>query len=147
MYDYRRMTERQREQIVENRRAHGYPLHKPPHHQLGEGWYFISAACFEHKHHFSSAAELTALTNRLLEALVRASLLLAGWVVMPNHYHLLVKVLKLCELGNALGKVHGRSAHYVNQRDETPGQQVWYKYSDRKIRSERHWYTCLPTSR
>ena len=85
MYDYRRMTPQQRLAIVEARRASGLPLHKPPHLKLGAGWYMISAATYEHRHHFPAAGELTALQRRLFEAMDRISAPCAGWVVMPNH--------------------------------------------------------------
>src|SRR5262249_42916242 len=49
----------------------------------------------------------------------------------------------LSAVGKALGPVHGRSSHYANQRDRTPGRQVWDKFSDRKVRSERHFWACL----
>ncbi len=143
MYQYRRMTSGQRRAVVEERRARGFPLHKPPHLRSGEGWYFISAATYEHRHRFTASGELTALERRLLEACGEARIPCAGWVVMPNHYHLLVEVEGLAALGTSLGRVHGRSARYVNRRDGTAGRRVWYKYSDRKVRSERHYWTCL----
>ena len=143
MYDYRRMTPEQRRAIVEARRASGFPLHKPPHPNLGDGWYLISAATYEHRHQFPAPGELTALQRRLAEARDQISAPCAGWVVMPNHYHLLVQVAGLSLLGKALGAVHGRSARYANRRDGTAGRQVWYKYSDRKVRGERHFWTCL----
>ena len=143
MYDYRRMTPEQREQVVETRRSRGYPLHKPPHQDLGSGWYLITGATFEHRHLFTQPSELTALQHRLLEAMTSACLPCAGWVVMPNHYHLLLQTGRMAEVGKVLGPVHGRSGHYANLRDQTPGRKVWYKYTDRKIRSERHYWTCL----
>ncbi|NQU22616.1 MAG: transposase [Candidatus Nealsonbacteria bacterium] len=143
MYEYRRMTPQQRKAAVEERGALGFPWHRPPHPESEEGWYLISAASYEHQHHFQSPAELTALKRRLLEALGGLSLPCAGWVVMPNHYHLLTRVPELSVLGRALGAVHGRSSRYANQRDRTPGRRVWFKYSDRKVRSQRHYYTCL----
>ena len=132
MYEYRRMTSEQRNAVVQARRARGYPLHKPPHLALGE-----------HRHHFAAPAELNALERRLLDALVEVAAPCAGWVVMPNHYHLPVQVGVMSTLGKALGRVHGRSARYVNLRDAARGRQVWYKYTDRKVRSERHFWTCL----
>jgi putative transposase len=143
MYDYRRMTLSERQAIVEYRRVRGFPLHKPPHLNLGPGWYFITAATFEHHPHFADPRELTALERRLLEALRSAELPCAAWVVLPNHYHALVEAPKLSVVGGAVGSVHGRSGRYANVRDGTPGRQVWYKLSDRKVRSERHFWACL----
>jgi len=143
VYDYRRMTPEQRMAVVESRRARGFPWHKPPHPNLGPGWYFITAATFEHRMHFQKSNELSALESRLLDALRQANFTCGGWVVLPNHYHMLVQAPSAAKIGKALGPVHGRSAHYANRRDNTTRRQVWYKLSDRKIRSERHYWTCL----
>jgi putative transposase len=143
VYDYRKMTRAQRESILAERNARKYPLHKPPHLELGQGWYLITGACFEHRHHFSASNELTALTGRLLEAFANAKLPVAAWVVMPNHYHLLTKLNTAKDAGSAIGPVHGRSGRYVNQRDNVSGRKVWFKYSDRKMRSDRHFWTTI----
>src|SRR5262245_2337808 len=143
MYDYRRMTPEERQAIVQLRKKRGFPWHKPPHPAQGEGWYFITGATYEHRPHFSAPVELTALERRLLEAFAESHLSCGGWIVFPNHYHALVHAPDLAVVGKALGSVHGRSARYANKRDGAPGRQVWYKYSDRKVRSERHYWACL----
>ena len=145
MYDYRRLTTEQQVEVVAHRVSRGLPWHKPPHPDYGSGWYFITAACYEHQHYFREPNELTALQRRLFEALAEAHCECGGWVVLPNHYHLLIKLtdIKLSGFGRAIGKVHGRSALYANRRDAAPGRHVWYKFSDRKIRSERHFWACL----
>jgi putative transposase len=143
MYLYRRMTPEQRLEVVELRRSRRFPLHKPPHLNLGEGWYLISAATFEHRPHFAVPKELSALEYRLLEAFSTAGVPCAGWVVLPNHYHAFVNAVSPRAVGQAIGPVHGRSARYANRRDDTPGRQVWYKFTDRKVRSERHYWACL----
>jgi len=48
-YDYRRMTEEERQQAVELRRERHYPLHAPPHPFRNEGCYLLTAANYEHK--------------------------------------------------------------------------------------------------
>src|SRR5262245_22522216 len=143
MYEYRRMTREQRQAVVDERRSRGFPLHKPPHPEQGPGWYFITAATFEHRSHFAQPRELTALQNRLLEALNHGRFPCAAWGVLPDHYHLLVETTSLAKLGRAIGPVHGRSSHYANTRDKTRGRQVWYKFNDRLVQSERHFWTCL----
>jgi putative transposase len=143
MYAYRRMTPQQRKAVVAERISHGRPWHKPPHLKAPEGWYFISAACYEHRLQFTDPAELTALQRRLFKAFAEAGCSCASWVVMPNHYHALLKIDSFKNFGKAIGLAHGRSSFYANQRDGTAGRQVWYKYVDRAIRSERHFWACL----
>ncbi len=143
MYDFRRMSEVDRRKVIAERKTRNFPLHRPPHLELGKGWYFITAACFEHRHHFQKSNELTALTRRLLAGFNDAEISVGGWVVLPNHYHLLVDVKCLKDVGRVVGPVHGRAGQYANLRDKTPGRKVWFKYADRKIRSKRHYLTCL----
>lgn len=83
------------------------------------------------------------MEHRLLEALSEAELSCAAWVILPNHYHLLVLADSLASVGKAIGRVHGRSSRYANLRDGTAGRQVWYKYSDRKMRSDRHFWATM----
>ncbi|MFM9965822.1 MAG: REP-associated tyrosine transposase [Planctomycetaceae bacterium] len=145
MYDYRQLTPEQRVEVVAHRISRSFPWHKPPHPDFGNGWYFITGTCYEHKHHFREPSELTEIQHRLFEAIAESHCECGGWVVLPNHYHLLVKLtdINLAGFGRAIGKVHGRSGLYANRRDNTPKRQVWFKYSDRKIRSERHYWACL----
>ncbi|MGQ9681052.1 MAG: hypothetical protein ACUVX9_00790 [Anaerolineae bacterium] len=39
--------------------------------------------------------------------------------------------------------VHGLTARCWNQEEDRSGRQVWYRYSDRAIRSDRHYYVSL----
>jgi putative transposase len=39
--------------------------------------------------------------------------------------------------------VHGPAARHWNLEDDTLGRKVWYRFADRAIRSERHYYTTL----
>jgi putative transposase len=143
MYDYRRMTTEERTATVAHRRARGFPLHKPPHFPRELGWYLVTAATYEHRPYFGATNELRALETRLLEAFASANIPCAGWVVLPNHYHALIHTNDLNRVGNAIGPIHGRSSRYVNSRDKTPGRRVWYKFNDRRMRSERHFWASL----
>ena len=137
------MTQAQREAIVIERLKRGFPAHRPPHPDLGAGWYLLTAATFEHRRHFVSSDELTALSLRIVEGFRSINSCVAAWIVLPNHYHVLAELDSLSQVGQMLGKIHGRSSRYANQRDATPGRKVWYKYSDRKIRNQRHYNTAL----
>ncbi len=64
MYDYRRLAPEQRIEVVKHRVSRGFPWHRPPHPDYGNGWYFITGACYEHQHHFREPDELTALQRR-----------------------------------------------------------------------------------
>ena len=69
---------------------------------------------------------------------------LFGWTVLPNHYHVLLGIGVFDDLPPALKKPHGATAREWNTADGVVGKRrVWYRFSDRKIRNENHFYRAL----
>ncbi|MCS6844463.1 MAG: hypothetical protein NZ528_09125 [Caldilineales bacterium] len=138
------MTPEERQQVVEQRRALGYPLHAPPHPNRDEGRYLITAANFEHALIMASPQRLTEFEARLLDALAGIEATVYAWVILPNHYHVLLAVLTLNQISDALQELHGKTSREWNLADGRTGQRkVWYKFSDRWIRNDRHFYRAL----
>ncbi len=143
MYEYRRLTLQQREELVQERLARGYPSHSPPHPVRDQLFYLLTASCYEHALHMRSPQRRQQALDALFEAFVMRGLELRAWAVLPNHYHLLAHVSDLSVVGETLRFVHGPTARQWNLEDGVTGRKVWYRYSDRAIRSERHYYTTL----
>lgn len=143
-YEYRQMTPEERAVVVEERRQRGYPLHAPPHPYREGGWYCITAVNYEHAHILEPAARRTAFEDQLLTELDAAQVGIGSWVILTNHYHCLVNVESLDHLSAVLKHVHGSTARTWNLEDGLTGQRkVWYKFYDRFIRNERHYYHAL----
>ncbi len=143
-YDYRKLTEQERQEVLDQRRARGYPLHAPPHPIREAGYYLITAANYEHAPIMIAPDRRTAFEGRLLEAVQSIRSDLVGWVILPNHYHLLVGVDALDCISMALKQLHGVTAREWNLADGLAGQRrVWYKFSDRFIRGEEHYLRAL----
>jgi len=81
--------------------------------------------------------------DQLFEAFIQAGIQVDGWVILPNHYHFLVWIGDFSVIGSIIRLVHGRTAHDWNKEDHQSGRKVWYRYSDRAIRSERHYFASL----
>jgi len=143
MYDYRKMTDDEKRQVLDFRKQRKYPFHRPPHLNLGKGVYLITAATFDHIRHFNEPDELSILESRIIEALTTACISCYNWVIQPNHYHLLLNLENPKDFGNIIAPVHRKSALYCNKRDGVFKRKVWYKYADRKMRSERHFWTTV----
>ncbi|NEO83064.1 MAG: transposase [Spirulina sp. SIO3F2] len=141
--------------IVQQRLAQGYPPHRPPHPIRDQSFYLLTAACYEHQCHLYSDARRQQLLSLLFERFVDVGIELRGWVILPNHYHLLIYLGKVRsedfspryqpfeEISKVLKRVHGTTSRQWNVADQTVGRTVWFAYSDRAIRSERHYYTTL----
>jgi putative transposase len=143
MYEYRRLTPDQRQSLVEERRLRGHPPHQPPHLGLGQTLYLLTAACYEHYAHMHTPQRRQVVLDLLFEQLIQCGMEVQAWVVLTNHYHLLVHVTEFEALGEIFRQVHGRTSHNWNKEEHTQGRKVWYRYSDRAIRSKGHYYTTL----
>jgi putative transposase len=143
MYAWRKLTPERRAQLVEERLRRGFPPHSPPHPARGEQVYLLSASCYGHVPHMQPATRRQAVLDALFAEFISTGIELRAWVVLPNHYHLLALIPDLREVGEALRRVHGPLAREWNLEDGTPGRKVWYRFSDRAMRSESHYYTTL----
>jgi putative transposase len=143
MYEYRTLTPREREKLVRDRLARGFPPHQPPHLMQGSGSYLVTAACFEHHTYLRSPDRRQELLDLLFEKLILGGIQVVAWSVLTNHYHLLLETRALGVVGMVLRGVHGRTSRSWNLQDGVQGRKVWFRYTDRAIRSERHYYTTL----
>ncbi len=143
-YRYRELTPEEREEVLRQRRGRGYPLHAPPHPFRQAGYYLVTAANFEHAPIMSTPERRTDFETRLLAAMQAIQADTVGWVVLPNHYHILVGVPSLDLVSTALKQLHGVTSREWNLSDGRIGQRrVWYKFADRLIRNEAHHFRAL----
>jgi putative transposase len=145
MYNYRKMSEKEREQIVAYRKECGRPLHAPPH-RAGKytDKFLISASCYEHKHQIGrSLLRLSQFESALLQLCEGHAGEVYSWCVLPNHYHILLLIPQFEPFMQQLGRLHGRTSYYWNKEDNTQGRKVWHRAFDREIRSEAHFWATM----
>jgi len=137
------MSERERQEVLAYRRFCKVPLHEPPHSFSGVGTYIISAACYEHRHIMASADRRKYLQKMLISSISEIPESdIKTWVILPNHYHILLSVdLKM--LKERLTKIHRYSALSWNRQDAQQGRRVWFRFSDRRMKSDRHFFTSI----
>jgi putative transposase len=144
VYNWRKMTDQEREAVMAQRLQRHLPHHSPPHFYSDLGAtqaYHLSAANFEHQPLIGVTPErLAAFSSALRETLFIGDARLIAWCVLPNHWHALVSTSDLKSLIMEIGKLHGRHSFAWNQEDNARGRQCWFCCSDRRIRSERHYY-------
>jgi putative transposase len=143
IYEYRQLTSEQRAELVQQRLACGFPPHSPPHPLRGQAFYLLTAACYEHACNIDSSDRRQRLLALLFGQCISHGIEIRAWVVLPNHYHLLAYISDFSELPIILRRVHGKTSRQWNIEDNRLGRKVWYRYTDRAIRSERHYYTTL----
>ena len=143
MYAYRKLSPDEQARLLQWRKMNRLPLHEPPHFEDGVQRYMITGACYEHRPILDSDSRGTVFSRDLLVACGDiAECDVQAWVVLRNHYHVLLQGT-LEQLRPALGKLHNRTASIWNREDDAPGRRVWYRFGDRRIRSEGHYFATL----
>jgi putative transposase len=142
-YKYRQLNPDEQCALVQERLARGMPRHRPPHLEQGARYYLLTAAVYEHKALIDPAARRDQFQETLLAAFDQAAIEVVAWVVLPNHYHLLAWLPALGNVATIFNQLHGRTSRQWNVEDQQQGQRVWYRYSDRVIRDEAHFYRTL----
>jgi len=143
MYEYRKMSWEEQAAVLAARKALRRPWHAPPHFAQSQGFYLISAACYEHEPLLAACGRRDEWESALKQSLGNAAALrLCGWVVLPNHYHLLLDG-DLQTFARLVARLHNGKATQWNREDGMRGRKVWHHFSDRSIRSERHYYASL----
>jgi putative transposase len=136
-YEYGKLSLKEREEIINYRRTHGYPLHAPPHPFREAGAYLVSAANFEHRAIMQSPQRRTEFESRLLRTIEEIANDIIAWIVLPNHYHILMIVQSLDHVSAALKHLHGTTSHEWNIEDNLTGRRrVWYKFADTYMRND-----------
>ena len=143
MYEYRKLSPEERQALVEARRKRGFPPHSPPHPHQDAEYYLLTATCFEHRERMPDSQRWGQALDLLFMHSMLRGIEIRAWVVLPNHYHLLAYVPDFEDVGDMFRRVHGPTAVEWNRADGTVGEKVWYRFTDRAIRSKRHYYTTL----
>jgi putative transposase len=124
MYYWQRMTCEQREAVLKERKQHPRPWHGPPHYVAESGLYLFSAACYDHRSIIGASPQRMAdFESELLATTEELSQAVFAWIVLPNHYHLLVQTTSIDELLEALGQMHGRTSFRWNGKKAAAGDR------------------------
>ena len=145
MYNWRKLTDKQRSEALALRKGRKFPWHSPPHLGL-ENFrrYLISGSCFNHALVIGATPErMTQCEGDLLEICNKFSTAVYAWCILPNHYHVVVRTEQIKQLLIEIGLFHGRSSFQWNGEDDQRGRQVWYNCFDRPIKSDRHFWATL----
>jgi putative transposase len=112
----------------------------PPHIYEDNTCYFISAGIVCRQRLLDTDAKRILVRDILKEAIKQYGIQLYAWVILANHYHLLLKTADVAPIYKFIKRLHGDSAIRLNKLDNMPGRKVWYQYWDRFPRNERDFW-------
>lgn len=115
--------------------------HHPPHLYLDDTWYIITAATLNHALFLASERAKALVRDKLKSLIVEFNIKLRAWVILNDHYHLLLKTYRGKDLSRFFGWLHGSTSRQINLWDVATERQVWHNYWDTCIRDETGLWT------
>lgn len=83
-------------------------LKHPPHILLDDTWYMITSSTYQRHRLLAKEGHKDFLRDQIKGMVTKFDLKLAAWVILDNHYHVLIKSKLGVMLPKALGQLHGR---------------------------------------
>ncbi|MFA5022081.1 MAG: transposase [Patescibacteria group bacterium] len=119
-------------------------IHRPLHLYLPEpAYYFISSRTYGGLAYFRDELKKEILLKVIFEKIREFEFSLSGWVVLNNHYHLLLKAENGIDLAKLISQVNGKSSYLLNKIENRKGRKIWYQYWDKIVSDEKSFYCHL----
>jgi len=121
--------------------------HAPTHQLSLRGTFFVTAATYQHAHHFRGANRLRVLQRGLLTVAEKFGWQLEAWAVFSNHYHFVAHspaaAADAASLPRMLGMLHAKTAGWVNRLEAKPGRAVWFNFWETRLTQQRSYLARL----
>ena len=115
-------------------------IHRPPHIYLDDQWYFLTASVLDRRPIIGQRQHKLCLRDYLKNLVAAYEFRLKAWVILDNHYHLLLKTRCGRDLAKFFARLHAGTSKRFNAWDAVPGRRVWYNYWNTCIRSKRDFW-------
>jgi len=83
---------------------------------------------------------MTSFEQSLLNECALGTTQIVAWVVLPNHYHVLLVTDQIRTLLSRLGQLHGRTSFLWNGEDAARGRKVWFGGAETAMKSDGHYW-------
>jgi putative transposase len=110
--------------------------HHPPHIYLDNTWYLVTASTRDRAGFLADDGIKLIVRDALRVLASEHRLSIRAWVILDNHYHLLLRTPDGVDLARFFRRLHAGTAREINHLASAPGRQVWHNYWDSCIRAD-----------
>jgi putative transposase len=120
-------------------------LHTPAHLFRSDSFYIVTGSIYQKQAFIKSSERKSQWRDTFLKASELYHWHLIAWVVLDNHYHIIIKSPEqnANNLPKLIASLHKFTARQWNDEDGVSGRKVWWNYWDTCIRSEIDFDTRL----
>ena len=88
----------------------------------------ITASTRRHGPYLASEQAKNLVRDSLRGLVQQFGITLTAWVILDDHYHLLLKTERGEGLPRFFGRLHGSTSRRINVWDDALGRQAWHNY-------------------
>ncbi|MDP2693137.1 MAG: transposase [bacterium] len=114
--------------------------HRPPHLFIDDWCYFLTARCQEKKNFFDLENKKKLFVKAINKAVCKFEVELFSWVLLDNHYHMLMRIKNSKNIPRFIHNLHANSSRLINDFDNKDGRKIWYQYWDYCIRNKKDFW-------
>ncbi len=118
-------------------------IHRPPHLLLDNEKYFITSRTVDWSPFLDSDEKKKILYDCILKALMKFNYICDSWVILDNHYQLVIGVKNSQYLPLFIKQINGGSSRLINKIDNLLNRTIWDQYWDTILDDEKNYWTHI----
>lgn len=121
-------------------------VHSPAHAFVPDMHYFVTASIYNSRRLLKESQSKSKLLEYMVKTLNHNNWVLEDWVILENHYHIMVKCRDNPEkLSKIFENIHKYSANWIskNVRESDEAIKIWHNYWDTCISYEHSYFARL----
>lgn len=116
---------------------------RPQHLKQDNCYYFFTCKTIDGQWFLRPDKYKQILLDKIKEKTAKFSFKLIAYVILANHYHLIVKVGDAGQISKFIGEINGASTFEINKTDATIYRKIWWNYYDHVIRDKADFFKHL----
>jgi putative transposase len=116
---------------------------RPSHLKQNDSFYFITGRTIEGQWFLRSDSYKQILLQKIQEKTVKFGYKLIAYVILNNHYHLVLQILDAGNISKFMAELNGASSREINIADHVLNRKIWWNFYDHIIRDEADFFKHL----
>ena len=116
---------------------------RPQHLKLDDNFYFFTCRTIDSQWFLRPDRYKQILFDIIKEKTIKFGFPLISYVILVNHYHLIVKINDSKLIPKFMGEINGASSRAINQVDNATQRKIWWNYYDHALRDEADFFQHL----
>lgn len=116
---------------------------RPTHILQDDSFYFITVRTVDAQWFLQPESYKQILLDKIHEKASKFGYPLIAFVILNNHYHLILKVDDSSKLSKFISELNGSSSREINKADHVIDRKIWWNFYDHIIRDESDFFKHL----